>query len=160
MTADRPAKRRAVPRLPWLKVLVRDEMVVLGFGAVEKPMTADQAVRLAEQLLEAARGADFTRGYRLGSGEESAPVSLAESTKRMPLPSRDAAIAKLVTQVETMLLQAGVPFEFDTAAWITRWLEDPLPALGGARPIDYMNTPEGQALVSKTLALIPSGAYA
>lgn len=63
---DQSVKRRSVTRLPWLKVTVREEMVVLGFGAVEKSMTADQAVRFAEQLIEAARGADFTRGYRLG----------------------------------------------------------------------------------------------
>jgi hypothetical protein len=91
--ADQPVKRRSVHRLPWLKVIVRDEMVVLGFGAVEKPMTADQAVRLAKQLMEAARGADFTRGYRLGKQAESPEegFSLAESAKRMPLPSEDAA---------------------------------------------------------------------
>ena len=37
---------------------------------------------------------------------------------------------------------------------------DPVPALGGARPIDLMDTMEGQALVSTTLAQLQSGAYA
>ncbi|WP_274378045.1 MbcA/ParS/Xre antitoxin family protein, partial [Gluconobacter thailandicus] len=44
--------------------------------------------------------------------------------------------------------------------WLARWLTDPLPALGNARPIDFMNTMEGQALVSQKLAQIASGAYA
>ena len=35
-----------------------------------------------------------------------------------------------------------------------------MPALGGARPIDLMDTMEGQALVSTTLAQLQSGAYA
>lgn len=39
-------------------------------------MTADQAVRLAEQLVEAARGADATRCYRLGREHATAePLS-------------------------------------------------------------------------------------
>ena len=43
---------------------------------------------------------------------------------------------------------------------MSHWLNGPLPALGGARPIDLMDTMEGQALVSATLARIQSGAYA
>ncbi|MEO9190059.1 MAG: MbcA/ParS/Xre antitoxin family protein [Acetobacteraceae bacterium] len=43
---------------------------------------------------------------------------------------------------------------------MSHWLNDPLPALGGARPIDLMDTMEGQTLVSTTLAQLQSGAYA
>jgi uncharacterized protein (DUF2384 family) len=35
-----------------------------------------------------------------------------------------------------------------------------LPALGGVRPLDLMDTMEGQSLVAETLARIQSGAYA
>jgi hypothetical protein len=52
------------------------------------------------------------------------------------------------------------PEGFDAAAWMSRWLNDPLPALGGMRPIDHMDTVEGRALVSTTLAKLQSGAYA
>ncbi len=68
--------------------------------------------------------------------------------------------ARLVGQVEAMVQESGNPDGFDAAAWLSRWLTGPLPALGGTRPIDLMDTMEGQALVSATLAKAQSGAYA
>jgi putative toxin-antitoxin system antitoxin component (TIGR02293 family) len=73
---------------------------------------------------------------------------------------RVIGIAKLVGQMEAMIQESGNPEGFDATAWMSRWLNDPLPALGGARPIDLMDTMEGQALVSTTLAQLQSGAYA
>ncbi len=43
---------------------------------------------------------------------------------------------------------------------IATWLTGPLPAFGGIRPTDLMDTMEGQALVSSALAKLQSGAYA
>ena len=45
-------------------------------------------------------------------------------------------------------------------AGFPRWLTEPLPALGGSRPADLMDTMEGQSLVAAALAKIQSGAYA
>ena len=59
-----------------------------------------------------------------------------------------------------MVEESGDPQGFDAAAWLSTWIEEPLPALGGARPVDIMDTMEGQALVSTLLAQIQSGAYA
>jgi putative toxin-antitoxin system antitoxin component (TIGR02293 family) len=73
---------------------------------------------------------------------------------------RVIGFARLVGQVEAMLEGADVPPAFDARAWLARWLTDPLPAFGNARPIDFMNTMEGQTLVSETLARIESGVYA
>ena len=73
---------------------------------------------------------------------------------------RVIGIAKLVGQLEAVIEESGNPEGFDAIAWMSRWLNDPLPALGGARPIDLMDTMEGQALVSTTLAQLQSGAYA
>ena len=67
---------------------------------------------------------------------------------------------QLVEQVEVMVEEAGSPMGFDARAWLAQWLTAPVPALGGARPIDLMGTMEGQGLVSQTLAQIGSGAYA
>jgi hypothetical protein len=63
-------KPKHFPR--WVKVVTRDETVVLSFGAVEKPMTADQAIWLADELIRAARLADLAKGYRIGK-EEAVP---------------------------------------------------------------------------------------
>jgi putative toxin-antitoxin system antitoxin component (TIGR02293 family) len=73
---------------------------------------------------------------------------------------RVIGFARLVGQLEAAIQESGNPEGFDAIAWMSRWLNDPIPALGGARPIDLMDTMEGQALVSTTLAQLQSGAYA
>jgi uncharacterized protein (DUF2384 family) len=50
--------------------------------------------------------------------------------------------------------------DFVAAQWVAQWLEHPLPALANARPADYMDTIEGQALVAGLLAKMQTGAYA
>jgi uncharacterized protein (DUF2384 family) len=52
-------------------------------------------------------------------------------------------MAKLIGQVETMLEESGDPErmkDFDAARWLTHWMEEPIPALGGAAPAAYMDT--------------------
>lgn len=73
---------------------------------------------------------------------------------------RVVGIAKLIGQVQTMVEQSGDPIGFDAAQWLACWLDEPLPALGGQRPAEYMDTAEGRELVSSLLAMAQSGAYA
>jgi putative toxin-antitoxin system antitoxin component (TIGR02293 family) len=68
--------------------------------------------------------------------------------------------SKLVGQVQVMVEEAGDPTGFDAAKWLGQWLEKPLPALGGKCPADYMDTAEGQQLVSGLIANMQGGAYA
>jgi putative toxin-antitoxin system antitoxin component (TIGR02293 family) len=68
--------------------------------------------------------------------------------------------AKLVGQVQVMVEQSGDPAGFEPAKWLSEWLERPLPALGGKCPAEYMDTGEGQQLVSSLVAKMQSGAYA
>ena len=61
------------------------------------------------------------------------------------------------------LAESGDPVEiadFDAGKWLTDWMERPLPALGGSRPAEYMDTIEGQEMISRILAMMQSGAYA
>jgi putative toxin-antitoxin system antitoxin component (TIGR02293 family) len=67
---------------------------------------------------------------------------------------------KLVGQVQVMVEQSGDPARFEPAKWLSEWLERPLPALGGKCPAEYMDTGEGQQLVSSLVAKMQSGAYA
>lgn len=72
-------------------------------------------------------------------------------------------MAKLIGQVEAMLEESGDPdlmHDFDAARWLTHWMEEPIPALGGATPADYMDTIEGQEMISRLLATMQTGAYA
>lgn len=68
--------------------------------------------------------------------------------------------AKLVAQLEAMIEESGTPEGFDATAWLSRWLSEANPALGGAPPIALMATTEGQERVSTLLAQTGSGAYA
>ena len=69
-------------------------------------------------------------------------------------------MSRLIGQVQTMVNEAGNPEGFDAAAWLANWMEQGLPALGGRKPSEYMDTAVGQALVSQLLDQIRSGAYA
>ncbi|SOE63487.1 Protein of unknown function [Burkholderia sp. D7] len=66
----------------------------------------------------------------------------------------------LVRQVEKMVAESGNPEGFDAAQWLAAWMERSVPALGGRRPAEYMDTVEGRALISRLLAMMQSGAYA
>lgn len=74
--------------------------------------------------------------------------------------SRVLGMARLVGQVQSMVDESGDPAGFDAAHWVARWLEQPLPALGGQRPAELMDTPEGQGIVLQLAARMQSGAYA
>ena len=73
---------------------------------------------------------------------------------------RVVGMARLIGQLQAMVEDSGDPANFDATAWLSRWLREPLPAFGGAPPFDYMDTMEGQALVSQALGQTQSGAYA
>jgi putative toxin-antitoxin system antitoxin component (TIGR02293 family) len=73
---------------------------------------------------------------------------------------RVIGLAKLVGQLEAMVAESGDGTGFDARTWISQWLTEPLPAFGGARPVDLIDTMEGQGLVASALAKLQSGAYA
>jgi putative toxin-antitoxin system antitoxin component (TIGR02293 family) len=73
---------------------------------------------------------------------------------------RVLGVARLVGQIQAIVEESGDPQGFDAAAWMSRWLSEPLPALGGVRPLGLLDTMEGQTLVSNSLARIQSSAYA
>ena len=73
--------------------------------------------------------------------------------------SRVLGMASLIGQVHTMICESGDPAGFNAAEWVARWIDRPLPALGGLRPADLMNTFEGQGLVSGMVARMQSGTY-
>ena len=73
--------------------------------------------------------------------------------------SRVLGMASLIGQVHTMVCESGDPEGFNAAEWVARWIDRPLPALGGLRPAELMDTFDGQALVSSMVARMQSGAY-
>lgn len=73
---------------------------------------------------------------------------------------RVVGLERLVGQVEAMVEQSGNPQGFDAGRWVGDWLQRPLPALGGKKPAEFMDTMEGQNLVARFLAQSQTGAYA
>ena len=69
-------------------------------------------------------------------------------------------LASLIGQVQTMVDCSGDPAGFDAAKWVSNWLEQPIPALGGRKPADLMDTPPGQEIISNLVAMMETGAYA
>ena len=87
-----------------------------------------------------------------------------KAANNQPLSTEDServlGLAKLVGQLEDMVEESGETDGFDAPEWLSSWLRQPLPALGGVNPIDLLDTMEGQAVVSRALAQIQSGAFA
>ena len=73
--------------------------------------------------------------------------------------SKVMGMARLVGQVEVMVKESGNPEGFNAGKWVADWLERPLPALGGQRPAELMDTTEGQGIVFNLVERMRSGAY-
>lgn len=73
---------------------------------------------------------------------------------------RVIGLERLIGQVEAMVTESGEAAGFDAARWVGAWLERSVPALDGLKPADFMDTMEGQEIVSRLLAQSQSGAYA
>ena len=108
-------------------------------------------MRISKERLLPALGLSVATVNRKKS--DAKPLSREES-------ERVLGVARLVGQVEAMVEQSGDPAGFNAAQWVARWLEEPLPALGGRRPADLIDTSEGLAIVSNLLARAQGGTYA
>lgn len=68
-------------------------------------------------------------------------------------------LATLIGQVEALVAEQGAPAGFDAAKWFRDWMKQPVPALGGRKPVELLDTKEGQQIVSGLLDAIRAGAY-
>jgi len=148
------AKRRRL-RISYLDMyraspLERITIIKRGIRAIEAKRIIAQFAIGRGMVLKALNVSPATFNKKVKQDQNLSP---SES-------ERVIGIAKLVGQLEALIQESGNLQGFDAAAWMSRWLNDPNPALGGTRPIDLMDTMEGQALVSTTLAQLQSGAYA
>jgi putative toxin-antitoxin system antitoxin component (TIGR02293 family) len=153
-TPGAPKKNRT-GKLSYLSVyraspLERISLIKKGVPAVQvKHLLAD---------LHIAQGAGF-KALNLST------ATVNKKAKKGEVLSGDEServigFARLVGQLQAMVEESGDPSGFDARAWMARWLTEPLPAFGGTRPADLLDTMEGQGLVSAVLAKMQSGAYA
>jgi putative toxin-antitoxin system antitoxin component (TIGR02293 family) len=171
--AERPAAKGAVrtpaKRKPAVAASARDKAAALSYITVYRasPLERIDMIRRGVPASEAKR--IFTE-LPIGQGAGFKALNLSTATVNKKAKHGDTlspeeservvGFAKLVGQLEAMVQDSGDPTNFDAPAWMARWLTEPLPALGGVRPADLVDTMEGQGLVSAALAKIQSGAYA
>lgn len=167
--AAKSAVLTAAKRQPAVIGLARDTAATLSYITVYRanPLERIDMIRRGIPASEAKRiFAELPIGQ--GAGFKALNLSAATVNKKAkhgetlsPEESeRIVGFAKLVGQLEAMIQDSGDPTNFDARAWMVRWLIEPLPALGGVRPADLVDTMEGQGLVSAALARVQSGAYA
>lgn len=73
---------------------------------------------------------------------------------------RVIGLEQLIGQVAAMVADSGDPMGFEAARWVGEWLEQPVAALGGATPADFMDTVAGRSLVSMLLERSQTGVFA
>ena len=124
---------------------------------IKHGVKADAFNRIARSMDRSKEQLGKTLGLSVTTVDRKAKAGEALSPEQS---ERLVGIARLIGQVQTMVEQSGEPEGFDAARWLGRWLDEPLPALGGESPGDLMDTAEGRGLVSNLLAMAQSGAYA
>ena len=167
--AAKGAVLAAAKRKPAVVALASNRAAALSYIAVYRasPLERIAMIRRGIPASEAKRiFAELPIGQ--GAGFKALNLSAATVNKKAKQgdtlsreeSERFVGFAKLVGQLEAMIQDSGDPTNFDARAWMARWLTEPLPAFGGARPADLVDTMEGQGLVSAALAQVQSGAYA
>ena len=141
----------------------------LPFTEIYRATPADR-IRFIKSGIPAGKAKDLIAGLHLDQHVVLTALNLKTATinrkaKQNEMLSiedgeRIVGLAKLVGQVEAMVEDAGTADGFDATEWLSQWLREPLPSLGGVRPLDLLDTMEGQSLVSQALAQAQSGAYA
>lgn len=97
-------------------------------------------------------------------------IGLAETTYRRKseagesLPEvaghRAVALMRVVAKLRQLLAESGDPQrvkEFDLDSWVSDWIKEPLPELGGATPAALLRNPEGQRVVENLLERMRGG---
>lgn len=96
-----------------------------------------------------------------------APRATVNRQLRKDKPLSPAASERAVFLAELVnIVKDAIPEEnthqsnFDPAQWVGRWIANPLPALGGATPTDYLATGDGRTIVKRLLNNTLTGDYA
>lgn len=73
---------------------------------------------------------------------------------------RVIGMQRLIGQVQALIAESSVVQKFDAGRWLGKWIDQPLPALGGRRPAEYLGDSAGREWVSQLLRQIQAGVFA
>ena len=126
-------------------------------------------IRLIKKGIPARAVEQLAKDMSISKERLAATLGLARATidrrvrEDKPLSSdegsRVVGMTSLIGQVQIMIEESGNPEGFNAAEWVARWIDRPLPALGGQKPAELMDTPDGQSLVSNIVDRMRSGTY-
>lgn len=143
----------------------REEAPLLDFMRVfdAEPMARINWSRTGIQWLEARSLAAMLgwddRQFCTYLGLPESCLASSDGTRLGPGESeRVLGMSALIGHVAMMTIRN--PHQFDPVQWVASWLSNPLGALGGGCPAEFLDTMTGQHLVASLLAQIESGAYA
>jgi putative toxin-antitoxin system antitoxin component (TIGR02293 family) len=133
-------------------------------------MSAVDRIELIRRGLPAARLAALSAELGMPKGRLLTLLGISRTTVSrkartlQPLSpevsERVLGLESLIGQVDVMVRESGELAGFDPAKWVSGWLLSAVPALGGGEPASYLDTVEGQKLLSDLLVKVQSGAYA
>ena len=132
-------------------------------GVVDRvSIVKDGVPALYVNVLTACMGMPKDRFYRTMGLMRPTVDRKVRTSKRLNQDEseRVMGIARLIGLAQSLVQDSAGPEEFDAAKWVAAWLDRPLPALGGKRPGEFMDTADGRTLVADLLAQQQSGAYA
>lgn len=144
---------------------------VLSAGKFEKIYRARPLERVRVIKAGVAPGAIQDIALAMGSPQEVVIQQLGiprstwarKRSEQTPLEENASekvmGLATLIGQVQSLVREQGDPKGFDAAKWLQGWIEQPVPALGGRKPAELLDTREGQQIVSGLLDAIRAGAY-
>ncbi len=165
-TADRPSGQTSVHESSTAFIHDFPRNAAVAYADIFRADPYER-VEMIRNGVPAAAVRDMFEAIPIASGDllkslRLSPATLSRKIKEdANLSSEDServiGMARLIGQVQSM---AGDAPGFDAARWTASWLLEPVPALNGARPVDLMDTMEGQGIVSRLLSQMESGAYA
>jgi putative toxin-antitoxin system antitoxin component (TIGR02293 family) len=141
-------------------------MASLAFAIPPNPT---EHVHLLRQGLPAATAKALLAMFGLPIGHLLAGLNIAVATFNRKVlqggtlapdeSERVLGLMAMVDQVQRIVEESGNPEGFDAARWLADWISEPVPALGGTRPLDWMDTMAGQTQVRQIIGRMQTGAY-
>src|SRR5690606_17120213 len=111
-------------------------------------MSCDRENNARWKAIEALRAA-FVCAYRAQfaaqraldmAGTMSEPQGTSDRASEAWKLAEMTKISQLVELAARIVRESGDSENFDAAAWVAAWLDEPHPALGGKRPRDFLDT--------------------
>lgn len=147
-----PAVKFVLDPFSVFKASQQERVAVIrtGVPARKLDVLADNMGVSKDSLYEILRLPRSSMGHKIRQGFALSP----EQSERV------VGLEKLIGQVQALVNESGNPEGFNASRWVGEWLGQPNPALSGKAPADFMDTMEGQGIVSGLIEQTQSGAYA